>query len=542
MKITLLVTSFNSLSQLIYTYLKDRGEMVDVVYTTSQTRDEEIESFDPKLILCPFLKHYIPPVIYEKYPTFVFHPGVRGDRGAYSLEYALSKKSWGGVILRVDENYDGGDIYASFEFEMRETYKASLYRQEINRGFLSVMEDFFTSYKQDKKTPQILNPLHKKPHAKIDWQNDTTSEIIKKINMFDSFPGLKDEILGVECHLFGAWHEERLRGDKPKEILAKRDGAICLSTKDGAIWITHLKTPTGFKLPSTYVLKDRLKGVQEDRLPLIFDMSYKTFYEISSTKDSDVTYLCFNFHNGAMSAQQCIRLKYAFEYLRESAKVIVLVGGLDFFSNGIHLNILEDSKKNGEDGWSNINAMNDLVKSIIFAEDVITVASLHRNSGAGGVFLALACDYVTASKSATINPHYKTLGLSGSEYHTYTLPKRVGGTVAKKLLDECLPISASHAKDIGMVDEVFDDEVYFENLREFSSKLIEDEERFDDFLWDKQDYLELNKEMIEKAREDEIGVMHPEFWEQSSPFHKLRYEFVYKICPTKTPKRLKYNA
>jgi putative two-component system hydrogenase maturation factor HypX/HoxX len=243
-----------------------------------------------------------------------------------------------------------------------------------------------------------------------------------------------------------------------------------------------------------------------------------------------------------MSAQQCIRLKYAFEYLRESAKVIVLVGGLDFFSNGIHLNILEDSKKNGEDGWSNINAMNDLVKSIIFAEDVITVASLHRNSGAGGVFLALACDYVTASKSATINPHYKTLGLSGSEYHTYTLPKRVGGTVAKKLLDECLPISASRAKDIGMVDEVFDDEVYFENLREFSSKLIEDEERFDDFLWDKQDYLELNKEMIEKAREDEIGVMHPEFWEKSSPFHKLRYEFVYKICPTKTPKRLKYNA
>jgi DNA-binding response OmpR family regulator len=54
MKTTLLVTSFNSLSQLIYTYLKDRGGMVDVVYATSQTRDEEIESFNPELILCPF--------------------------------------------------------------------------------------------------------------------------------------------------------------------------------------------------------------------------------------------------------------------------------------------------------------------------------------------------------------------------------------------------------------------------------------------------------------------------------------------------------
>jgi len=33
--------------------------------------------------------------------------------------------------------------------------------------------------------------------------------------------------------------------------------------------------------------------------------------------------------------------------------------------------------------------------------------------------------------------------------------------------------------------------------------------------------------------------MHPEFWEKDSIFHKLRREFVYKICPIKTPKRLK---
>ena len=67
--------------------------------------------------------------------------------------------------------------------------------------------------------------------------------------------------------------------------------------------------------------------------------------------------------------------------LKEDAKVIVLIGARDFFSNGIHLNILEDSQKQGEDGWSNINAMNDLIKSIIFADDVITVSSLHKNAG-----------------------------------------------------------------------------------------------------------------------------------------------------------------
>ncbi|NPA59865.1 MAG: hydrogenase [Epsilonproteobacteria bacterium] len=542
MKTTLLVTTFNSISQLLYTYLKDKNHKVDVVFATSLTRDEEIENFKPDLILCPFLKHYIPASIYEKYPTFVFHPGIKGDRGAYSLEYALTQKKWGGVILKVDENYDGGDIYASFEFDVRDTYKASLYRNEVKKGYFSIFDEFFKNYKEGKKTSQILNPLNKKPSIKIDWQKDSTKTIIKKINTLDSFPGVEDELLSLRCTLFGAWEEERLKGDKPKEILAKRDGAICLSTIDGALWITHLKTPNGFKLPSTYVLKDKLKGIKEQRLPLLFDMSYKTFYEISSTKDGDVAYLCFNFHNGAMNSEQCIRLKYAFEHLSQSAKVIVLVGGRDFFSNGIHLNILEDSKKNGEDGWSNINAMNDLVKSVIFAEDVITVASLHQNSGAGGVFLALACDYVIASKSAVLNPHYKTLGLSGSEYHTYTLPKKVGKEMAKKLLDECLPISSKQAKDMGMLDAVLDDEDYFKNLRIFCDKLLVDEDEFDDFIYDKQDYLEENKDMIEQAKEDEIKIMYDEFWGEKSSFHKLRYDFVYKICPTKTPKRLKYNA
>jgi putative two-component system hydrogenase maturation factor HypX/HoxX len=434
-----------------------------------------------------------------------------GDRGAYSLEWALwqEKKEWGGVWLRANALYDGGDIYASGQFKLRESYQSSIYRQEELTLAVSLLDELFDDIKKDRKSPQILNKIHQNFTIKIDWQRDSTKEIVKKINVLDSYPGVRENLLGLECHLFGAWEEEQLKGGSPKEIIAKRDGAICLSTIDGALWISHLKPIENFKLPATYVLKEKLKGVKEQRLPLVFDRSYKTFYEISSTQDGDVVSLCFNFHNGAMNAQQCIRLKYAFEYLKEQAKVIVLMGGLDFFSNGIHLNILEDSKKNGEDGWSNINAMNELVQSIIFADDVITVASLHRNSGAGGVFLALACDYVVASKSAVLNPHYKTLGLSGSEYHTYTLPKRVGKAMAAKLLDACLPISAVHAKKIGMIDELFDTEGYFDRLRLFNQKLVEDDDAVADFLDEKEDFIDANTTKIEQAKEDEIAVMYP---------------------------------
>ncbi|MDQ1267467.1 MAG: putative two-component system protein hydrogenase maturation factor HypX/HoxX, partial [Campylobacterota bacterium] len=339
----------------------------------------------------------------------------------------------------------------------------------------------------------------------------------------------------------GAWEEESLKGN-PKEIIAKRDGAVCVGTIDGALWITHMQEVGRFKLPSTYVLKEKIKGVKEIRLPLIVQDEPKTFYEISSKVMGEVGYLYFNFHNGAMGSEQCIRLKYAFEYLKESCKVVVLMGGADFFSNGIHLNILEDSQKQGEDGWSNINAMNDVVKSILCADDVITVASLGKNAGAGGVFLALACDYAVAREGVVLNPHYKTLGLSGSEYHSYTLRKRVGKTAADELLNKCFPISAKRAFEIGMIDKVYEDKNYFDELNEFAQALLEDEERYGDFLYEKEKYLSKNVDMIEQKKEQELKVMYSEFWDEESLFHRLRHDFVYKVCPLQTPNRLKRSG
>ncbi|MEO1954040.1 MAG: enoyl-CoA hydratase-related protein, partial [Campylobacterales bacterium] len=457
------------------------------------------------------------------------------------------KKEWGVVYLKADDNFDGGNIYAEVDFEMRESYKASLYRNEVNHSSLIALEMLLKNLSDKEFTPlkQLDTSMHlqlTQNNRAIQWQKDTSKEILKKIYMSDSHPGVLDEMLGVKCYIYGGWLEDRLKGKKPKEILAKRDGAICISTIDGAIWITHLKEVGRFKLPATYVLKDRLKGIKEDRLPLVFDKSYKTFYEISCDVKDEVAYLHFNFHNGAFSSDKCIKLKYAFEYIKTQVKVVVLMGGVDFFSNGIHLNILEDSKKNGEDGWSNINAMNDLVKSVLFADDVITVASLEKNAGAGGVFLALACDKVVARENVVLNPHYKTLGLSGSELHTYTLPKRVGEQKADELLKNCLPINSQEAKKIGMVDKVFQHKNYKKELESFCEKLLEDEDAYDDFLWEKEDFLEEYKKLIELKKEKELKVMHPEFWDEDSEFHKLRYEFVYKLCPTKTPRRLKQEG
>jgi len=546
MKILLIVSAFNSLTQRVFCYLNDMNHTVSVEFAISNIEMiNAVDSFKPDIIFCPYLKKFIPKEIFQQIPTFILHPGIIGDRGHNALDHAIrdKRKEWGVVILKANENFDGGDIYSEVRFEMRDATKASIYRDEVGDSTIKAINELFINLenKDFKAISQLNNPLHKyltQEDRAINWEKDTTQEIMKKIKLSDSYPGVKDEFFGVECYLFGVFEEDKLKG-LPKEIIAKRDGAICVATLDGAIWITHLMEIAKFKLPSTYVLKDKIKGVKEERLPLIFDMSYKTFYEIGSTRDGDITYLCFNFHNGAMHSEQCIRLKYAFEYLKESSKVIVLIGAQEFFSNGINLNILEDSKKQGEDGWSNINAMNDLIKSIIFADDVVTVASLHKNAGAGGVFLALACDYVVASQNSVINAHYKTLGLSGSEHHTYSLEKRVGQKKAKELLNDCLPISAKKAKEINMIDEVFEKENYFDNLRKYTNQLVLNEDEFDDYIYDKQDYLQKNEIYINQCKENELKVMYPEFWDESSKFHTLRHEFVYKVCPIKTPQRLK---
>ncbi|BDY12486.1 enoyl-CoA hydratase-related protein [Hydrogenimonas cancrithermarum] len=545
MKILLLCTTFNSLTQAVYTSLLERGDTVAVAFALDEAQMiEEIEAFGPDLLLCPFLKRYLPPAIYERYPTFVFHPGPRGDRGPNALEYALlhHEKRWGSVWLKANEHYDGGDIYSEAEFSVRPTYKASLYRREVVRSAVEMLEPLFEAVEKERCIPQILNPLHRaftQADRKIDWKSDTTEKIVEKIYLSDSHPGVLDEILGVPCYLYGAHREEKLRGE-PKALLAKRDGAICLGTIDGAVWVSHLKEPGRFKLPATYVLKSRLRGVREHRLPLIFDRSYETFYEIGVDRDDRVAYLYFNFHNGAMSSEQCIRLKYAVEYLKDTCDLLVLMGGEDFFSNGIHLNILEESQKQGEDGWSNINAMNNLIRSILFCDEIPTVASFGRNAGAGGVFLGLACDIVVAREGVVFNPHYKTLGLSGSEYHTYTLPRRVGKERAQSLLEEALPIGAAQAKTIGMVDELFPDAGYDERLQRFCKALIEEEDRYYDLLDAKRDRLEAEEDVIDACKEAELERMYPEFWESDSPFHMLRREFVYKLCPRRTPERLKY--
>ncbi len=285
----------------------------------------------------------------------------------------------------------------------------------------------------------------KQPDRAIDWQRDDSATVLRKIRCADGVPGVADRILDLPVHLYDAHPEGELRG-APGAVIAQRHGAICRATRDGAVWITHLKASLDeerpFKLPAAMVLGERLAGVPE--VPVAIDAvgDAATWRDIRYEESGDVGVLHFPFYNGAMSTSQCERLTAAYRHAcGRPTKVIVLAGGTDFWSNGIHLNVIEASAQAAEESWRNINAIDDLALAILTTTSHLTVSALQGNAGAGGVFLALAADRVVARSGVVLNPHYKGMGnLYGSEYWTYLLPRRVGADGAKRLTDARLPL------------------------------------------------------------------------------------------------------
>ena len=103
------------------------------------------------------------------------------------------------------------------------------------------------------------------------------------------------------------------------------------------------------------------------------------------------------------------------------------MGGHDFFSNGIHLNVIEAADDPAAESWWNLHAIDDVVREVIETDSQLVVSALTGDAAAGGVPFALAADHVMAREDVVLNPYYRHMGgLYGSEYWTYLLPRRVG--------------------------------------------------------------------------------------------------------------------
>jgi putative two-component system hydrogenase maturation factor HypX/HoxX len=269
----------------------------------------------------------------------------------------------------------------------------------------------------------------------------------------------------------------------------------------------------------------------------------ETWREIECRIEDGVGYLSFEFHNGAMSTEQCRRLLAAWERLRQTpARVLVLLGGAEFWSNGIHLHRIEAEATPADASWDNIEAMNDLTRSIIEADDRWVIAALRGNAGAGGVFLALAADEVWAAPGVVLNPHYKNMGnLYGSEYWTYLLPRRAGIDGARTIMGNRLPLGAPEAMQAGLLDAVFGGDAA--DFAEQASRRALGLAAAPDLparLQAKQTRRRQDEDQQSLAhyREEEMRHMRLNFFGFDPSYHVARYNFVHRVPQSRTPLHL----
>lgn len=556
MRILLLTHSFNSLTQRLFVELTQRGHEVSIEFDINdEVTIEAVALYKPDLIIAPYLRRAIPESIWRNHVCLVVHPGIKGDRGPSALDWAIlnGETEWGVTVLQANAEMDAGDVWASINFPMRAARKSSLYRNEVTeaavRAMLLAIERFergdFKPEPLDYARPDVrgrLRPLITQADRSIDWARDDTATVLRKIRAADGAPGVLDTLFGREVYLYDAHPEAELHGE-PGAIIAQRCGAICRATVNGAVWIGHVKerTPDGrsFKLPAATLFAPDLRGTPE--LAIGFDaVGRQTWQDIRYEEKNGVGYLHFEFYNGAMSTTQCERLREAYRYARAcNTRIIVLMGGHDFWSNGIHLNLIETAESPADESWRNINAMNDLAREIITTESHWTISALQGNAGAGGVFLALAADRIYARSGVVLNPHYKGMGnLYGSEYWTYLLPRRAGAQVAAGLTENRLPIGTAGAQRLGIIDDHFGEDVSsFRSQMERIAESVVGSAELDALLAEKQ-YRRRQDEQakpLETYRAEELEHMKLNFYGFDPSYHVARYNFVHHLPHSRTP-------
>ena len=557
MKILIVATTYNSLTQRVHIELNELGHETSVELALSQSAVYEAAAlFEPDLILAPMLKTPISENVWRKYRCIIIHPGPEGDRGPSSLDWAISlhAKTWGVTLLQATGEMDAGPVWASVNFPMRAATKSSIYRNEVTaaaiRAVRSAVElaespDFVPAF-VDYSNPEVFGrsrPSMTQSDRRLNW-SESSDSIIRKIHAADSWPGVLDLIYNENFYLFGAHQESDLKGP-PGVILAKRDGAICRATGDGSVWITHLKKKKVdkqkyFKLPAATVLGEKLRDVPELSVDLIAAPGHRTFREIWYTEKNGVGYLHFSFYNGAMGTNQCQRLLEAYRFAKSRpTRTIVLMGGADFFSNGIDLNLIEAAGDPAAESWANINAMDDLVSEILTTETHSTISALQGNAGAGGVMLAIAADKVVARNGVILNPHYKGMGnLYGSEYWTYSLPRRVGVAKALEFTNNCLPVGTRKALETGLIDFAFGESVQeFCDLLQYFTESAGQSPNFDRNLSAKKEERARNDQAkpLNQYRAEELRRMWANFYGRDRSYHFARAGFVHKLSPVETP-------
>ncbi|MEP6712550.1 MAG: enoyl-CoA hydratase-related protein, partial [Ferruginibacter sp.] len=172
---------------------------------------------------------------------------------------------------------------------------------------------------------------------------------------------------------------------------------------------------------------------------------------------------------------------------------------------------------------------------IICTDTHYIISALQGNAGAGGVPLALAADKVLAQKNIVFNPHTRNMGLYGSEYWTYLLPKRIGTQRANLFTEQCLPWGTDIALEVKLIDNCLTEETaeaFYKEVKSIAEE-VAGLSYFSQLLTAKK--FKRNRDEsykpLQQYRDEELEKMHKNFFDDDMGYDYKRFCFVHKINP-----------
>ncbi|WP_412541658.1 enoyl-CoA hydratase-related protein [Longispora sp. K20-0274] len=540
MRILLLVSAFNGLTQRVWDELRTKGHHVTVeLCLDSEQVTDAVHAAQPDLVLCPFLKERVPAEVWRKWPTVIIHPGPVGDQGPSSLDRAIMEAVpvWGVTALQAVEEFDAGPIWAHRTFPMptEPVRKSALYGGPVTEAAVECALEVAEKAADPGFHPVPLaeaprpvpgtssRPVLKQAARSFDWADDAV-DIVRKIRAADGFPGVRTVLNGTEVSAFDArLAPPGTAPGEPGQIVGRRNGHLLVAAGKGAVWIGQLRLPRGIKLPATTVLPVHAPRVSDGPR------------EIRYRRRGPVGELTFTFYNGAAGVEQCMRLEAALRHAAgQDTRVLVLRSGHDVFCNGIHLGEIEAAADPAAAAWANIRAINNVCRALLESTGQLTISAFTGNAGAGGVMMALGADVVTARSGVVLNPYYD-IGLYGSELHSLTLPRRVGQETALELLGAKLPVGTERAMKTGLVDLVGPGVP-----AEFDGWLAALADRYaEPGAWRNiVDARHTGDRPLDYYEARELAEMAVDMYDDRSGFAAARDSFVHKRRPAETPAKL----
>lgn len=155
----------------------------------------------------------------------------------------------------------------------------------------------------------------------------------------------------------------------------------------------------------------------------------------------------------------------------DEIRVIVLRGEGRFFSAGADIKEFTDVSSGEE--FTKLSSSGQVVFERLECFHKPVIAAIHGAALGGGLELAMACHMRFVTENAKLGLPELQLGLIPGFAGTQRLPRYVGMPKAAEMMLTSAPISGTEAAQLGLANQAFSEETFFEETLKLAKKIAE---------------------------------------------------------------------